>query len=391
MTRSIEDRLRAHYADRTAREALPGPETDVALRAVLGSAEGGVAGHGGEGGNGGGAGAPRVVRLTPLPLPRGRSLWLAVAAVCAVVAGAAGALAFGGGSDGSNVSTDDRPVSTTEPDRPPAPAVPPTTVPDATPDTTTAAPDRPPSNSAPTGPIVSAEGVLGSWSGSAWVPWEPRAVPPIGDEYQVVRLDEPITTTVGRAGVDCAPTGLPTIDVGLRLDGDTLAPLPIAVAGVPDPRPRPVEVLDPSARVYRDAASAVVADLGIDDPAPQVRQVVRGDLDGDGAAEVVVVAERITDPAAWYAAEGDYAVVFMRRVAGGDFVTSVVASSIPHPEPASTPNAEVYRVAAMADLNGDGRMEVVLDGDYYEGSWTVVHELRPDGSVPEVLSAGCGA
>ena len=44
----------------------------------------------------------------------------------------------------------------------------------------------------------------------------------------------------------------------------------------------------------------------------------------------------------------------------------------------------------MADLNGDGRMEVVLSQRYYEGSSTVVYEFGDDGRLHQVLSAGCG-
>jgi hypothetical protein len=32
----------------------------------------------------------------------------------------------------------------------------------------------------------------------------------------------------------------------------------------------------------------------------------------------------------------------------------------------------------------------VLNGSVYESRSTYVHELRPDGTVPEVLSAACG-
>jgi hypothetical protein len=82
-------------------------------------------------------------------------------------------------------------------------------------------------------------------------------------------------------------------------------------------------------------------------------------------------------------------VVFLRRVAGGDVETSVIASAISDPLPGTAPVIEVYRLIALADLNG-GRMEIVLNGGWHEGSWTAVHELRPDGTTPEVLYVLCG-
>jgi len=244
----------------------------------------------------------------------------------------------------------------------------------------------------PAGPIVALEGVLGTWSGSDWVRWGSGDTPPSGDEYQIVRLDEPITTAVGAVSpVLCSVEGEAGVDVGLEFSGDPLVPAPIAVAGVTDPRPRAVEVLDPASPVYREAAVGVLAGLGITDADPGIGQVVRGDLDGDGAAEVLVVAERLADPDGLLASEGDYSVAFLRRVVGGAVETTVVASSVPEVAPLATPFIEAYRVAALADLNGDGRMEVVVNGRYYEGSSAVVYELRPDGTLAEVLSAGCGA
>jgi hypothetical protein len=60
-------------------------------------------------------------------------------------------------------------------------------------------------------------------------------------------------------------------------------------------------------------------------------------------------------------------------------------------EEGTTPFVEVFRVAAIADLNGDDRMELAVDDKYYEGSGTSVHELRPDRTLDEILSVGCGA
>jgi hypothetical protein len=303
------------------------------------------------------------------------------------VAGVAGALVLTG-DDGSRVRTGD-PSTTTTPDRdadrptPSAPAPPrsSTTVPGST--TTT----PPPAGTAPTGPIVAREGILGSWSGSAWVRWDVGAAAPGGDEYQIVRLGDPITTAVGRAStVTCSVQSEPGVDVGLGFTGRPLDPAPIAVTGVADPRPRPVAVLGTADPAYREAAVDVLAGLGITGADPTISQVVRADLDGDGADEVVVVAERLADPEGLVAQEGDYSVAFVRRVEGGDVRSTVIASSVAE----GGPFVEVFRVGAFADLNGDGRMEIVLDGLYYEGSAVTVHELRADGTVPEVLSAGCG-
>jgi hypothetical protein len=330
-------------------------------------------------------------------VPRRRPVLLAVAAAAAVALAVAAGV-FATDDPPSRVATDDTPATTAPPNSGPDPAGTPSTIPSTTPSTGSTTPStsdttaRPPGGDRPTGPIVGREGVLGTWSGSAWVQWEAGATPPDGDEYRVVRLADPVTTVVGSATImPCgAADGVPSVEVGIEPSSGLLTPTPIAVAGVPDPRPRPVEVLDPAAPTYQEAAAAVVADLGIDDPAPQVSQVVRSDLDGDGTTEVVIAAHRLTDPGSLYGEPGDYAVTFLRRVVGGEIQTTVLASSVVEPRPEYGPFVSAYPVSGFADLNGDGRMEIVLNGRYYEGASTVVHELRPDGSAPKVLEAGCG-
>jgi hypothetical protein len=49
-----------------------------------------------------------------------------------------------------------------------------------------------------------------------------------------------------------------------------------------------------------------------------------------------------------------------------------------------------HRVMGVLDLNGDGILEIVLSGRYYEGDW--VDAYRVDGvKTTKLLSMGCGA
>ena len=158
-------------------------------------------------------------------------------------------------------------------------------------------------------------------------------------------------------------------------------------AGPAELQPRPVEVLDPAAEVYRAAAAEVGASLGVAAPQPRVTQVVRADLDGDGTAEVVVAAEQLADPESPLATPGEWAALFVRRVVGGEVRTTVVASSVTTEETA--PFIELFWTAAVADLNGDGDMEIVVNDRYYEGTGTTVFDDAV-GTPTEVLTAGCG-
>ena len=45
---------------------------------------------------------------------------------------------------------------------------------------------------------------------------------------------------------------------------------------------------------------------------------------------------------------------------------------------------------AVLDLNGDGKLEVVVHSFYYEGSETTIYRCEPD-EIEEMLSVECGA
>ncbi len=250
---------------------------------------------------------------------------------------------------------------------------------------------------APAAPVESltvvGRSVLGGWDGARWVSYG-RGLPPApvparaGDRYQVLGLDGPPFTATGSdpEQVACGGDDTYLVSVG-EFDPD--APAMVAVRGVAAPRPRPVTVLDPTAPEYRNAAAQVLAGLGADVQDPAVRQVVRVDLDGDGTDEVLVRAE-VADRASLRPVAGDYSVVFVRRLVGGAVQNTVVASDVPVIGPDEIRAITVYDLASVADLNGDGRMEVVLVWSYYEGGGVIGYELQGDRLAP-VLEAGCGA
>ena len=49
----------------------------------------------------------------------------------------------------------------------------------------------------------------------------------------------------------------------------------------------------------------------------------------------------------------------------------------------------VYEIPAVLDLNGDGKLEVIVDSQYYEGSATTIYDCS-GGKCEAALSVGCG-
>ena len=246
--------------------------------------------------------------------------------------------------------------------------------------------------------LVSVHGVVGWWDGTTWVRATSGGPPPPlvgGEEFTLVGLDD--QTSTGRGGAPgeqefCSAPSLP-LSPGFPDYGPGETP-PIAIHGVAEPRPRPTTVLAADSPTYRQAAEEALAQLAsIDDGDPELAQVVRADLAGDGTDEVLFVAERIAEPSGPFGEAGDYSVLFLRQVVDGEVRTTMLSASRNESTLESpSPFIEQTRVAAIADLNGDGAMEVVVHKQYYEGSGTEIYALSPAAGLAAggLLANGCG-
>jgi hypothetical protein len=258
-----------------------------------------------------------------------------------------------------------------------------------------------PGGSAPaaegTSVVLSSIGVVGWWTDGGWVP-AGDGTPPIrgGEQFTFVTLGGPRgTATGGELGTTCEITEPYGADVELDPpfpdpdDGTTQ----LAVTGVTDPLPRAAEPLDTKSATYAEAASAALSGVGIHDAHPPIAQLLRADLDGDGSDEVLITATRIRGKALTKARDGDYSAVILRRLVDGQVRSQVLAHSIASSEGGDASFAFVheYRIAAVADLNGDGRLEVAVASHYYEGAAIDVYAERDAGQLASVLATGCGA
>lgn len=180
-----------------------------------------------------------------------------------------------------------------------------------------------------------------------------------------------------------------TLAVELSPKPSSDAAIGIAAPWNPMPRSPRVEKVQTH---YVQAVREFLENRGLRDPQVKITQTIRIDLEGDGEEEVLISATNYFAAAGRIpssAPAGSYSVVLLRRVVNGKVVTQTLEGEFyPKAKEFNAPSA--YHVAAVLDLNGDGVMEAVIEGAYYEGGWMTVYQCTPR-QVGKVLSAGCGA
>ncbi len=237
--------------------------------------------------------------------------------------------------------------------------------------------------------------LLGASAGGQWLkPKEAAGLIPGGESYRLYTLAGEAEGGVG---------GKPTKGEVEGPCGDTLyvtlTPFPqgrgslVAVGGPWNAMPRPVKIGSTEVQAYKDAAAEILRGRGIANPKVILTQVLRVDLDGDGREEVLVSAtnyERFKEGGLTpNSRAGDYSLVFIRKEVQGKVVTSIIAGEF-YPKAKEFNAPAEHRVIGVLDLNGDGVMEIVLSGQYYEGDW--VDAYRIDGTkVIKLFTMGCGA
>lgn len=211
--------------------------------------------------------------------------------------------------------------------------------------------------------------------------------------------------TCGRAAVKAKliPGGEPCPET-VRLDfaSDDAHSEPVLAVSCPwNPAPRKTKVCDPANKTYQNAAAAVLKAAGVTDPQVRVNQILRVDLDGDGEEEAIVSANTFVPgdpdedhpeirPLPAHTARGFHSLVFVRRLVGDSVQTTMLVQEIARPRQGREAMPVTNKVVAVLDLNGDGRMEVVSHGRYYEGEWLNIFEV--EGLAAKiVLTTGCGA
>jgi hypothetical protein len=245
---------------------------------------------------------------------------------------------------------------------------------------------------------------IGWWDGVGWVQhgfdeeFEPLPVPiPSFSSVSVASVDLPggPITGLGYAPVTdyvCVDDRVgPYIDIGVEIP-ETLFYYgypAVAVSADWDVQPRPVTAAGLEADIYQQLGEALVT------PAPSVVpvngdvvQVLRVDLDADGLEEVLFAFEHQSDEFG-IGNPGDFSLVVARYPQADGTVIDHVLFEHVVPEEFDFPQPGRASVAAVADLNGDGIMEVALRATGWESSFVTIYEFV-DGALEFAIAGGCG-
>ena len=241
-------------------------------------------------------------------------------------------------------------------------------------------------------PIVQTETgyLIGGRAGGKWL-----------DSQQAAKLLKPgetfrlfsFTAEIGRAkGGEPKSAEEPCPDtrvLELSIKGDDAV---IAIAAPWNPMPRKPRDAATTQPVYEQAVREFLATRHVADAAIKITRIVRVDLDADGEDEVLISATNYggsgKTPSA-NAPAGSYSFVLLRRVVAGKVRTQLLEGEFyPHAKNFNAPNA--YTIAAVLDLDGDGKLEVVVESNYYEGGAVTVYTADGD-KLKDVLTVGCGA
>jgi hypothetical protein len=122
-----------------------------------------------------------------------------------------------------------------------------------------------------------------------------------------------------------------------------------------------------------------------------IKNILLVDLEGDAVDEVILVATNISDSMGdlHMAGAGKYSVVLMRKVIGAQVYTVPLVADIYYNTPPSMNYPIIYGVDHIYDLNGDGKLEIILSGRWWEGGGLFVHEMHGLHAA-RVLDLRCG-
>ncbi len=172
-----------------------------------------------------------------------------------------------------------------------------------------------------------------------------------------------------------------------------------AIEAAWNPVPRAITTLSNTNATYQKVVADELKQRQISKPVI-LSQVIQTDLDGDKLNEILLVAQ---NPRLGFDAQnrlngsygqekGEYSLVQVRKVVAGKVQTFTLSQRIVtkvFDGTSGQPQVLTQFISAIADINGDGKMEVFVDDLVHEGYGVTIYTWNGKG-FSKMLEWGCG-
>lgn len=234
----------------------------------------------------------------------------------------------------------------------------------------------------------------GIWKGSDEVAKEIKG----NEEYSLYSLNQYLGTAPGSSIYYSDASGCELVNI--EYDKDSTSNV-IGVQADWNPMPRKSTFNDFKNEDYMFVIAEILKGYGLKDIPIIIKQVIKTDLDDDGTDEIIISAENITayvknengeiaEPDFSKCEPNTYSIVVLLKTMNDETKTIELSKSLYiDQEQIQYDCPTINNITSVIDLNGDGKMEIVIGYSYYEGYGYYIYEIK-DYEASLIYSNGDG-
>ena len=223
-------------------------------------------------------------------------------------------------------------------------------------------------------PIVESSMLLGGSRRGKWITAE-HAARALRNGYEFISIDiahantgKKIVAKKGEEWGACPETTI--LEFDKEYDSQTM----LGFSNDWNPIPRRPRKIDLSERRYKKLVKSFLKTKGLQKTKIVLTEGFEIDLDGDGSEEIILGARYFKKGLLEAQSVGDYSFVLVLKKQAGEIENILLEGDFFSVEGESSPPNE-HTVSSIADLNGDGEMEIIITSSYYEGQWATVYKI----------------